>query len=141
MSTMSWLSPEQGRGLPLVAGGHPPSSALPFRPAGRFTRLSTCSMNAWRWACRAWSLLLRAATKGRSTRSDSSEIWTTAKTSQRLVKSSRGLDMTSAGEHQPDSETFPGRLARPPRCSRPCGRREGTCGGSWTRGRLTAVWR
>lgn len=34
-------------------------------------------MNACRWACRAWSLLLRAATRGRSTRSDSSEIWTT----------------------------------------------------------------
>lgn len=75
----SWPSPEQGREAQGEARGDSPSTWGSLPPAGALPRLSTCSTKACSWVWRAWSLLVRAPTRGRSARSDSSEIWGTEK--------------------------------------------------------------
>lgn len=66
----SWPSPEQDS----EARGDSSSTWGSFPPAGGLPRLSTRSTKACSCECRACSLLVRAPTRGRSARSDSSEI-------------------------------------------------------------------
>lgn len=73
----SWPSPELGREVPGEARGDSSSTCWSFPPAGVLPRLSTCSTKACSCECKAWSLLVRAPTRGRSARSDSSDTWGT----------------------------------------------------------------